>query len=242
MIPSIENTQRLVYKRALFCSAIFFVLTIMPFLDNNFLSGIWAIAFVQFFLAISAFVVAMMYRLRANKLDSLLSGQHLLAQWTLTEEEKVKYADYLLVDKREKNKLLFVIMLVFIVLIFGLFILFMDDNEERLFMFIVMLALIAILGIAAFVMPYVLKNKNLKADGHILVGSKYAYINGYFHNWDFLLSGLDKAEVIHEPFYGLHLTYYYVVRSIRNTEELNIPAPANVNVSELVERLRREQM
>lgn len=239
MIPQIENTQRTIYKRALLCSVIFFVIMLIPFMENNPISGIWAIAFFEFFLAVSSLVVAVMYKSRANKLDRLLSGDRLLAQWTLTKEDKKKYADFLFENKSSKNKLLFFIMLAFIILIFGLFIIFMDDNEARLYMFIVMVVLITVLGVVAFMMPYVLKRKSLNADGHVLIGSKYAYVNGYFHNWDFLLSGLEEAKVIYEPFYGLHLTYFYMVRSIRNTEELDIPAPAGYDVNELLEKLKQ---
>ena len=76
--------------------------------------------------------------------------------------------------------------------------------------------------------------KNSKADGHILIGAKYAYINGFFHNWDFLLSGLSSVKIITEPFYGINLAYYYTDRTFTHSEELLIPANTETNLEDLV--------
>ena len=104
-------------------------------------------------------------------------------------------------------------------------------------MFFIMLLLIAAIGAFAFGMPNYYKSKNTLGDGHVLIGRKFAYINGYFHNWDFPLSGIKKAIIIHEPFYGIYIKYYYTDRTFTNTEELNIPAPQNIDLQKVINEL-----
>ena len=87
-------------------------------------------------------------------------------------------------------------------------------------------------------MPQYYKYQNLKNDGKVLIGAKFAYINGYFHNWDFVLSGLSKVKVMRQPFYGINLVYYYTDRTLNNSEELFIPANENENLDELVSILK----
>ena len=122
------------------------------------------------------------------------------------------------------------------IIVFGLFILFID--EGKLAMLGVLAGLIVFLTLFAFGMPYYYRYKNNKGDGHILIGAKYAYINGYFHNWDFPLSGLSKIKIINEPFYGIHLTYYYTDRTLNHSEELFIPANENINLNEIIQSLK----
>jgi hypothetical protein len=88
-------------------------------------------------------------------------------------------------------------------------------------------------------MPFYYKYQNSKNDGNILIGAKFAYINGYFHNWDFPLSGIKKASIIDQPFYGLYIQYYYTDRTFTNTEELNIPAPKQLDLNIVLTALNK---
>ncbi len=87
-------------------------------------------------------------------------------------------------------------------------------------------------------MPAFYRNKNLKGDGVIMIGQKFAYINGFFHNWDFPLSGIQKVKIIDKPFHGLYIKYYYFDRTLKNTEELNIPAPPDIDLEHVVSLLK----
>jgi hypothetical protein len=79
----------------------------------------------------------------------------------------------------------------------------------------------------------------MKGDGNILIGAKYAYINGYFHNWDFPLSGLSMVKAINEPFYGIYLSYYYTDRTLRHSEEIYIPSNKEVDLEKLIIKLNK---
>ena len=107
-------------------------------------------------------------------------------------------------------------------------------------MFMVYIGLLVFLSFFAFGMPRYYKYQNSKNDGNILIGAKFAYINGYFHNWDFVLSGLSKVKIIDEPFYGIGLVYYYTDRTFRHSEALYIPANEGENLEGLVAVLKEK--
>lgn len=233
---NLQNTQSGVVSKSLWVAVIALFFMILTFMDNNPLSGIWALTFLAFFVVVSALIVAFIFKSRSKKLQTLITGENLLASWTLTDEDKRKYVSYLYHNERSKNKGIFIITTILIVLIFGIFIAVI--NEGKAAMFLVMIILIALIALFAFGMPKYYRAKNAKGDGNVLIGKKYAYINGYFHNWDFPLSGIKKVQLIQQPFYGIHIKYYYTDRTFTNTEELNIPAPQNIDLQDIVSKLK----
>ena len=231
----VQNNQSGIVKKSLWVAVLAVLITILTLVDGNSLFEVFPLTLLGIFVALSALIVAYIFRSRAKKLDTLLSGENVLASWILDEELKRQYVHQFYEAERAKNKALFWIVTVFMVLIFGAFILFMD--EGRGFMLSVMIGVILLVALFAFTMPNYYKNRNLKGDGQVLIGKKFAYINGFFHNWDFPLSGLEKVKVIQTPFYGLYLKYYYTDRTLTNTEELHIPAPKNIDLQEVVSKL-----
>lgn len=231
----VQNSQNKVVKYALWLALISLFLVVLTMVEGNPLYEVFAITIIGIWLFITALIVAWVFKSRSKKLESLITGENVLASWQLAGMLKKQYVDQFFTKEKGKNTILFTIVTVFSVLIFGGFIVFMDEGKG--FMAIAMFLLIGIVGFFAFVMPRHYRNKNLKGDGMVLIGKKFAYINGYFHNWDFPLSGLEKVKTLQKPFYGLHLTYYYTDRTLTNREELNIPAPREIDIEELVTKL-----
>jgi len=231
----LENSQSGIVKKFWYATAFFAFIVVLAFMDLDILPIHPAIAFISFFLFVSSIVIAFMFRSREKKLQSLITGENLIASWTLNSDEKSQYINYLFENERAKNMGIFIITTVLIIIIFGGFIIFIDEGKAA--MFFIMLGLIAFISLFAFAMPFYYNRQNNKNDGNLLIGKKYAYINGYFHNWDFILSGIKKAKVIDKPFHGLYIKYYYTDRTLTNTEELNIPAPQNIDLNKVVEVL-----
>lgn len=177
-----------------------------------------------------------MFRGRAKKLQTLISGDNLLAYWRLTPEQKKQYVNYLYEQKRGQNIVILFFTSIIIVVVFVTFILFID--EEKLIMLGAMLGLIFFLALFAFAMPLYYRYQNNKGDGQVLIGTKYAYINGYFYNWDYPLSGLSKINIIKKPFYGIDLVFYYTDRTIQHQYEILIPANNEVELQSLVKSMR----
>ena len=230
----IQNNQSSITKKLWYAAAFFLLIIIIAFMEIVEIHP--SIIFISFFLFISSVIIGFMFRSREAKLQKLISGENLLAEWTLSDAQKKNYANYLFEHEISKNKIILFLIAGIAAVVFGIFILVID--EGKLFMFLVFIGLVIFLSIFAFGMPYYYKMKNTKADGHILIGAKYAYINGFFHNWDFLLSGLSRVKIITEPFYGINLVYYYTDRTFTHSEELFIPANEGTDLEELVETLK----
>lgn len=77
-----------------------------------------------------------------------------------------------------------------------------------------------------------------KGDRQIFIGEKYAYFNGYFHNWDYPMSGLTKAKAIKKPFHGIHLAYFFTDLTWRHLHEIKIQIPEDFDSLPMLTQLR----
>jgi len=231
----VKNNQTSITKKAWYSAGVFLIIIIVAFMDLDSLPIHPAIVMISIFFFIMSIIIGFMFRSREKKLQTLISGENLLAAWTLSPEQKKKYVNYLFKQEIGKNQIILFSISFIAIIVFGLFILFID--EGKLAMFLVLIGLIVFLSLFAFGMPYYYRYKNSKADGKILIGKKYAYINGYFHNWDFPLSGISKVKKIEKPFYGLYLSYYYTDRTFKHNEELYIPVAEDYPLDVLLENL-----
>jgi len=232
----LKNNQTPIAKKAWYAVGFFFLLIILTFQKWSPIAGNWALMAFSFFFMIVAFSVAIVFRSRGKKLQKLISTQNLIASWTLDNAQKNNYVDYLFKNELGKNQVILFSISFIAIIVFGLFILFIP--EGKLAMLGVLAGLIIFLALFAFGMPYYYKYKNKQGDGIVLIGKKYAYINGFFHNWDFPLSGIKSIKIIHKPFYGIRLTYYYTDRTFRHSETLYIPANQDIHLHELIQQFK----
>ncbi|MCP3892055.1 MAG: hypothetical protein GY702_24775 [Desulfobulbaceae bacterium] len=232
----IANSQRKIEKRFWFAASFFFVLLFSPLIADD--SSYWQYPTVlgSLFLFISSIFIALIFRNRAKKMDTLKQGISLLAKWELSESQLVEYAREAKKESLEKNKVIISIIAFFFIFFTSVFLFFMD--EDRLQFAILMFSGLLFPLIAAFLMPVYTFNKQMNGDRKVLIGKKFAYFNGSFHNWDYPLSGLTKTTIIKKPFYGIFLSYYYTDRTLTHSAELKIPAPTNLNLNELVDNLK----
>lgn len=231
-----ENSRVNISKIAKYITGFFLLIVILAFIDLDMLPIHPALAFISFFIVLSSIVIGYMFKSREEKMQTLITGENLLAEWTLTNEQKENYSTYLFENEKNKNKFILYSIAAIAIVVFGIFILVID--EGKLFMFLILIGLILFLASFAYGMPYYYKKSNLKGDGKILIGAKYTYINGYFHNWDFPLSGLSKVKIINEPFHGIYLGYYYTDRTLNHSEEIYIPSTKNIDLEALILKLQ----
>lgn len=234
----LKNNQSGIVSKAWYAAVFFALVILVAIMDLDSLSIHPAIVMLSIFFFIMSIIIGFMFRSREKKLQSLISGENLLAAWTLSQEQKKNYVNYLFKNEAGKNMVILFSIGVIAVVVFGLFILFIE--EGKLAMFLVLVGLLVFLSLFAFGMPFYYKMKNSKGDGNILIGAKYAYINGYFHNWDFVLSGLSKVKVMKTPFYGINLVYYYTDRTLSHSEALFIPANENEDLEGLIASLKEK--
>jgi len=234
----IKNNQNSITKISLILAGVFALLMVIPFINWSPFRGFWALAMISLFLMMTSLITAWLFYQRSKRLQTLISGENLLFSWRLTSTQKERYIDYLFKEQIGKNIVILSSISIIIVVVFGIFILFIDDG--KLAMLGVMVGLISFLALFAFGMPYYYRYSNYRGDGQVLLGSKYAYINGYFHNWDFPMSGLSKIKIIKSPFYGIDLRYYYVDRTLKHWEEILIPANEELDLHSLIQVMKNE--
>ena len=232
----LKNNQKLIVKNSLIAAVFFALIAALTLLEQSPLAALWYLTLLSFFLTIISLIIAWMTHGRAKKLQTLISGENLLASWHLTPKQKKQYVNYLFEQKRGQNIAILLSISIITVIVFVTFILFID--EGKLAMLGVMFALILFLALFAFGMPFYYRYQNNKGDGQVLIGAKYTYINGYFHNWDYPLSGLSKIKIIKKPFYGIDLVYYYTDRTLQHQEEILIPANKEIDLHSLVNSMR----
>ncbi|MGB5462040.1 MAG: zinc-ribbon domain-containing protein, partial [Aureibaculum sp.] len=168
----IQNSQSKIVKRSRYAAFLFFILMFLPFLEWSPFTGAWALAFISFFLVIVAIIVGYVFRSREKKLSTLISGEKLLAHWELSPELQKKYVDTLYQNEVQKNKGILMAVGIIAAVVFGLFILTID--EAQFFMFLVYIGLMVLMSIFAFAMPAYYRYQNRKNDAQILIGAKYA--------------------------------------------------------------------
>ncbi len=232
----LKNNQMTISKRAWWIAGFSLLICILTFQSWSPLAGAWALSLISFFVFLVSLVTGFMFKSRGKKLQNLITQEDLLASWQMTDIQKKAYVSYLFEQETGRNKLILFVISLFAIIIFGLFILFI--SEGKLFMFAVLIGLIVFLSAFAFGMPYYYKYKNKKGDGFILLGKKYAYVNGYFHNWDFPLSGLRQVKEMGMPFRGIQMTYYYTDATLKHHYTLNIPVPDEVDIAALMFKLK----
>lgn len=215
----------------------FALTTSLVFLDGTPVSGFWALGFVSIFCTLSAVTCALIFSSRAKKMANLLSGDTLLARWTMDEQMLQDYVTLQKTESDAKNSAIMYLLTVLFTVISIPFLFMLEGDERGDFLLIMAFVLLLVFTASRF-FPWYYRARNMRGDRQILIGAKYAYLNGYLHNWDFPLSGLSSIKIITSPFYGLHLIYYYTDRTFKQTHQLKIPAPPEMDLKSLIEKIR----
>jgi hypothetical protein len=235
-IPKVENRQAKAARNSLIVAAFSAVLVVLPFYEGNPLSDIWGIAFIALCSFFTSLIVALMFQKRSKKMKSLLNQSMLLAAWDMGKQMKDIYVAEFRREIYSRSKMLLWVITGFFVF-FTVIFLFIVKDDWPVFLGI-MGSCYLVIFIAGISAPPYYTSRNKRGDGHVLVGSKYIYINGYFHNWDFPLSGLSRIEPISKPFKGIELVYYFTVRRNVQTQEIRIPTPDFIDSEKLIAQIQ----
>ncbi|MEZ5104174.1 MAG: hypothetical protein R2757_06750 [Draconibacterium sp.] len=236
-LQKIKNKQELIGKTFFFLFVLLFLFALLPFIEETPLSKRWPITLVGIFLAISFYITSQIFKTRSKKFNNLLSGEKLLARWELSNDMLSNYVLFQKEERIKKNKAVMVITGILFLIISFPFLFLLNKDEISAFV-LIMGGILVLVFLASLFFPWYYSQRNMNGDKQILIGTKYAYINGIFHNWDFPLSGLSKINIIKIPFYGIKLSYYYTDLTWRQSEELYIPVPDDIDLELLVNQLK----
>jgi hypothetical protein len=198
--------------------------------------GGYAAMFVGVFLALSGLVVLGLFLARAATFARTFAGENLLAHWTCSTVQAQQHAAAALAEYRERNRALFLITAVLIVVI-GVPVLVIplwDDlaaGRDPIVLIIVggYFLLIPLLGLVAWLMPRLAYRRALQDGGDVYITREGVFVNGAFHTWKQPFAELrqvrfdQKAEPPALEFDIRYLTRVGVVHD--STTTLRVPVP-----------------
>jgi MFS family permease len=201
------------------------------------MQGGYAISFVSFFLGIVGIVVVVIYAQLASILSRLLRGEGLLAHWIYTSEKWMDYAKKEYVEEKTEKKGLFIVVSGF-ALFFG-FLFWALDPENGIFVFYVMLGLIAVCAFAWQFTAWNTCRQNKRATGEVYIGKDAVYLNRRFFTWR--LFGSSLTSVTLENKRGLTmLIFTYSALTFPGPQIYNVRVPVPKNQEETAKNIAKQ--
>jgi MFS family permease len=173
-------------KRWTIMSVIIFVIGIAMIIGGIVLDEYdfyWMI-FVGAVLALTFLICFFMFVSQAKRLDRLFKGKDLLAHWVFESSEQMKKAETEFREKKERHKIMLLVIGFFFVVITAIFAIFgFDDLEEAAGFIGLMAGVLAFISLVALITPYTSYNKMKKAIPEVFVGPYSAWVMGEYTQW-----------------------------------------------------------
>ena len=196
--------------------------------------GGFAISFVCIFLAIIGIIVIVIYSGRARLLNRILSGENILAHWTYSPEEWTKYTEKEYKEEKQSKKGL-AIVISGIALLMGI-IFFLADNENGIWVLVVMLALIVVIAFTAWFTSWYNYRQNKKYLGETYITEDAVYINRQLHTWRGLGARLDSVD-LNQGASQLLLQFVYSAPTRTGMQEYTVRIPVPKGQEEAAEKI-----
>lgn len=136
------NTEWKKVAASLIAAVVFTVLCLVAYFFIDGMSGGFAIAFVSFFLAISSFVVALLFFSRARTMDTILSDPSPLAHWIYPDEMARASAEREYREFQARNRAMFIIIGGMLAVVALFFLLFVAEGGLETGLFLLAVALV----------------------------------------------------------------------------------------------------
>jgi hypothetical protein len=189
------------------------------------MSGGFAVITLCGFVALSAFVVAVVFFRSAQRLDRLLFGPSLFAHWTYSLQEWVRFTEVELGEEKSGKRALFRWVASIIAVVTAGFVLVLRD-EASLFVAAVMGVLTLVLWALSVRGPEWSRRRALRAGPEAWLGPEGAFVGGMFY--DFGMTGSDLESVGLREAEGvlvLEGVYSYLARYGRESVSFRVPVP-----------------
>jgi len=186
--------------------------------------GGYAISFVSFFMVICGIIVIVIYSGRARAVSRILKADNVLAHWTYDPAEWNEYAEKQYVEEKKEKSVLFYVISAF-ALFFGI-VFFLIDNENGLWVLVLMLLLIGVIAFTAWFTAWYNHRQNLKYLGETYITADSIYINRQLHTWRGLGAKLESVDLDkHKAHAMLTMVYSAPTRTGFENYTVRIPVP-----------------
>lgn len=163
-------------------------------------------------------------------LRRMIAGEH-LAHFIYAPEEWTRFVQWNFGEEASEKKALWWIIFV-ISLVIGLGFMAVMRDEASVWVFGVLMTLMAVLRFLAVGLPRLAYRRHLGRTGEVYVGEEGVFLNGTVHNWNALGAGLNAVDFESAPLPHLRFVYSYLMmagRSLyffRNYVTVRVPVPA----------------
>jgi hypothetical protein len=188
------------------------------------MEGGFAISFVSFFITICAIIVAVMYLGFANKVDKILRGEGVLAHWTYTSDYWSDYTEKEYEAEKSEKKGLFLTITGF-ALFFGI-LFWVLDPEAGFLVFLVMLALIGLVGFAWRFSAWYTYKQNIGGVREAYITKDVVFMNKKLYTWNTVFTSFDEVKKKNNQ--GLSLLVFRYTTASRagpQTYIIRVPIP-----------------
>ncbi len=185
--------------------------------------GGFAISFACIVLAITMFIVTIMYSGRAKSLDTMLDKKDMLVHWTYTPEEWQAYTQTAYsADTRDKWNLYKLVMAITVIVCTGFFLFHRDSG-------MIMVVMALGLGILLAVVILMTTNydhwQNKRHRGEVYITKNGAFVNRQLHLWKGWGAQLDDIQY-NENDRIIEITYSIPSTTMRDTATVRVPVPS----------------
>ena len=177
------------------------LLTLPTLAGMDGMSGGYALGMVGLVAAILGLITAALTIPRAARLNAILSGRNVLAQWVYAQTEVESQARR---DRREfsrRNRALFLVMAGWMLACMALFTTagYLTGQGDDVPLFVaIMVAVLVTVAAFAFGMPHLLARQAVRSSREAIIASDGLYLNGAFHDWNPPMAALDGVELVRD--------------------------------------------
>lgn len=104
-------------------------------------------------------------------------------------------------------------------------------REGGLFVFLLLVGVIALLGAVAFLVPRARRRRISRAPREAFVSTTAAYVGGRFHSWTMLGARLDSAQRVAGQPRLVEIVYSYPAKNGRQECSLRVAVPAGLEAA-----------
>ena len=174
-------------------------------------------------LAIIGFIIAIVYQIRAGKLDSILNGENRLARWTYSPDEWQQYADEEYQRQKSSNIKTFLIVSgtsILLTLIYG-----MIKKPNWALLLVILFGTTVLIAFVIWITTIYNHRQNKNIQGQAYFTPDAVYLNRQLHDFRGMGARLEKAELKGETQQYIEFTYSVPTRYSRQDQQVRVPVP-----------------
>ena len=213
------------------CAIALFGMMLWPFVYRTVGSGFsYAAILMSGLFLLGAFVGMWLFGRQTAMVRRMIGGAH-LAHFTYSPEEWTRFVHWNFGEEASEKKSIWWLIFAISVVI-GLGFMAVMRDEASVWVFVMLMALMALLRLLAVGLPRLAYRHHLGRDGEVYIGEDGIYLDGSVHSWNSLGTRLDAVEFQASPLPHLRFVYSYLMvagRSLyffRNYVTVRVPVPA----------------